>query len=67
MSTSFFAGARLRWVKRIVLWTENDNNIGRVIKVLQQGLQPTSGGPVQWFDVPTEDDLEPSKATKEAP
>lgn len=60
--TTFLAGANLRWVTRTVFETDSDHygnkvNIARTVRVLQQGLRPVNGGPVQWFDVPEEDEV----------
>jgi hypothetical protein len=59
MTTYVGSAMQLRWITR---WIADVHEAGaktwisRPTPVLQFGLRPVSGGAVEWFDVPVEDE-----------
>ena len=43
----------IRWAERWEPVPGSDPELAKLVHVLQYGLRPTSGGPPDWFDVPT--------------
>ncbi len=52
---------QLRFVKRWFSVAEMGNNVRREKMVLQQAWAPSSGGQIEWRDVPVADEIEQSE------